>query len=96
MRPQKPKSAVVPVGPNMKVQGDPNESYCRYCQANLCPMRQEPQLHWQDRDSRGPQWWWSIPSPTVLSAVMISSRTDGLCSAQALTSPKDPASIIDP
>ena len=26
-------SAVVPIGPDMKVHGDPKESYCRYCQA---------------------------------------------------------------
>ncbi len=44
MRPQKSQSAVVPIGPEMKVHGDPNESYCRYCQATRCPMRQEPQI----------------------------------------------------
>jgi hypothetical protein len=44
MRPQKSQSAVVPIGPDMKVHGDPNESYCRYCQATRCPMRQEPQV----------------------------------------------------
>jgi hypothetical protein len=44
MRPQKSQSAVVPIGPDMKVHGNPNESYCRYCQATRCPMRQEPQI----------------------------------------------------
>ena len=44
MRPQKYQSAVVPIGPEIKVHGDPNESYCRYCQATRCPMRQEPQV----------------------------------------------------
>jgi cobalamin-dependent methionine synthase I len=44
MRPQKSQSAVVPIGPDMMVHGDPNESYCRYCQATRCPMRQEPQV----------------------------------------------------
>jgi hypothetical protein len=44
MRPQKSQSAVVPIGPEMKVHGDPKESYCRYCQATRCPMRQEPQV----------------------------------------------------
>ena len=42
IRPQKSHSAVVPVGPELKVHGDPNESYCRYCQATRCPLRTEP------------------------------------------------------
>lgn len=44
MRPQKSQSAVVPIGPDLKVHGDPNQSYCRYCQATRCPMRTEPQV----------------------------------------------------
>ena len=44
MKPQKSQSGVVPLGPNLKVHGDPNESYCRYCQATRCPMRREPQV----------------------------------------------------
>jgi cobalamin-dependent methionine synthase I len=43
MKPQKSQSGVVPLGPNLKVHGDPTESYCRYCQATRCPMRREPQ-----------------------------------------------------
>ncbi len=43
MTPQKSHSGVVPLGPDLRVHGDPNESYCRYCQATRCPMRREPQ-----------------------------------------------------
>jgi hypothetical protein len=44
MKPQKSQSAVVPLGPELRVNGDPNESYCRYCQAKNCPMRLEEQV----------------------------------------------------
>jgi hypothetical protein len=44
MRPQKSQSAVVPLGPGLKVSGDPGDSSCRYCAATTCPMRREPQL----------------------------------------------------
>ena len=47
MKPQKSQSAVVPLGPDLRVNGDPNESYCRYCQAKNCPMRQEEQIELQ-------------------------------------------------
>lgn len=43
MVPQKSQSAVVPIGRDLKVHSDPMESYCRYCNAVRCPMRQEPQ-----------------------------------------------------
>lgn len=43
MRPQKSQSAVVPIGPDLRVHGNPDESCCRYCQAKNCPMRSEPQ-----------------------------------------------------
>ncbi len=43
MTPLKSQSGIVPLGPDLRVHGDPNESYCRYCQATRCPMRREPQ-----------------------------------------------------
>ena len=42
MVPQKAQSGVIPLGPELKVHSDPDESYCRYCQATRCPMRMEP------------------------------------------------------
>jgi len=98
MRPQKSQSAVVPIGPDMKVHGDPNESYCRYCQGTPARCGRSRRSSWHDPRSPklGSQWWCSKPSPTALNALMISSCADGLCSAQARTSPKDPASIMDP
>ena len=41
MVPQKTQSTVIPLGPNLRVHGDPEESYCRYCTATRCPMREE-------------------------------------------------------
>lgn len=41
MRPQKSLSAVIPLGPDLKIHGDPDKSYCRYCKAVRCPMRTE-------------------------------------------------------
>ena len=42
MLPQKSQSAVIPLGPDLKIHGDPDQSYCRYCKAVKCPMRTEP------------------------------------------------------
>ena len=42
MRPRKSQSAVVPVGLDLKVSGDPNNSLCRQCPATRCPMRRNP------------------------------------------------------
>jgi hypothetical protein len=44
LRPQKSQSAVVPLGPDLKVLRDPGDSFCRYCPATRCPLRQSPQL----------------------------------------------------
>ena len=44
MRPHKSQSALEPIGLDMKVYGDLNESCCSYCQATSCSMRQETQV----------------------------------------------------
>ncbi len=44
MRPQKSQTAMLPLGRNLKVHGDPSESYCRYCPATNCPVRKEQQV----------------------------------------------------
>jgi hypothetical protein len=44
LRPQKSQSALVPIGPNLKVLSDPADSFCRYCPATNCPVRKEPQI----------------------------------------------------
>ncbi len=41
MLPQKTQSAIIPVGADLKVNSDPNKSYCKVCNAARCPMRQE-------------------------------------------------------
>ncbi len=41
MLPKKSQSAVLPLGPDLKIHGDPDKSYCRYCAAKRCPMRRE-------------------------------------------------------
>ncbi len=43
LKPQKSQSAVVPLGPQLKVQADPSASFCRHCPASNCPLRKEPQ-----------------------------------------------------
>ena len=42
MLPQKSLSTVIPLGPDLKIHGDPDESFCRYCKAVRYPMRTEP------------------------------------------------------
>ena len=42
MVPQKSHSGVIPLGTHLKVRNDPSVSFCRYCPAKRCPMRQEP------------------------------------------------------
>jgi len=42
MTPQKSQSGIVPIGPYLKIEDDPSNSYCRYCKASRCPMRVEP------------------------------------------------------
>lgn len=44
LKPQKSHTAVVPLGPEMKVHGDISESFCRYCPATNCLLRREPQV----------------------------------------------------
>ena len=41
MVPQKSQSAAFALGSNLRVNSDPDQSYCRYCKAARCPMRQE-------------------------------------------------------
>ena len=41
LKPQKSQTAVVPMGPEMKVHGDADQSFCRYCPATNCPLRRE-------------------------------------------------------
>ncbi len=44
MVPQKSQSAVIPLGPDLKVLNQPDESYCRDCKAVGCPLRTEAPL----------------------------------------------------
>ena len=41
MVPQKSQSAVIPLGPQLKVYDDHNQSHCRYCNATRCHMRRD-------------------------------------------------------
>lgn len=42
MVPRKSQSGVLPVGPDLKVHSGFQQSYCRYCKAQRCPLRTEP------------------------------------------------------